>query len=359
MQFKPGDKVKFISQIGGGVVTKILSPMMVNVAIEDGFEIPTLTSDLIKVSETDNSVSSIHTKTKPEIQHSEITESDLPERKMDLHKAIVSQNALSAGIYLAYVPQDQRWLFSGKLDVYLVNYTDYHILYSFFLKGEKEINYGMDFDAVEPRQKILIESIDREEIDEWNHGVIQVLFHKDELSWIPLPLNAEFKVKSTRFLKEDNYIRPDFLREKALIVTLGKASETSMNRTLINDKSEELSVKEEKATSFKPETILTKHLINEETAEVDLHIGELATDYYMLEPSEMLNLQLEYAQKCLEAAIAGGIKKIIFIHGVGIGTLKREMSKLFSNYSGLHAFDASIAKYGTGATEVFISQNTK
>nr|MCU0517076.1 hypothetical protein [Oscillatoria sp. Prado101] len=41
-----GDKVKFLNQPGGGIVSKIISKTMVNVMIADGFEIPTLTSEL-------------------------------------------------------------------------------------------------------------------------------------------------------------------------------------------------------------------------------------------------------------------------------------------------------------------------
>ena len=49
MKFQPGDKVRFLNTSGGGVVTKIISPSLVSVAIEDGFEIPTLINELIRV----------------------------------------------------------------------------------------------------------------------------------------------------------------------------------------------------------------------------------------------------------------------------------------------------------------------
>ncbi|HPI86611.1 MAG TPA: hypothetical protein PLR01_09565, partial [Bacteroidales bacterium] len=49
MRFQLGDRVKFLNSKGGGVITKIISPSLVNVMIEDGFEIPTITSELVKV----------------------------------------------------------------------------------------------------------------------------------------------------------------------------------------------------------------------------------------------------------------------------------------------------------------------
>ena len=45
-EFKIGDKVNFMSTVGGGKVTKIIDSRMVMVEVEDGFEIPTLISDL-------------------------------------------------------------------------------------------------------------------------------------------------------------------------------------------------------------------------------------------------------------------------------------------------------------------------
>jgi hypothetical protein len=47
MEFKPGDKVRFLNATGGGVVTRQINSFMVSVAIEDGFEIPTLVSELV------------------------------------------------------------------------------------------------------------------------------------------------------------------------------------------------------------------------------------------------------------------------------------------------------------------------
>ena len=47
MKFKLGDKVKFIDEVGGGVVTKILDSRLVNIKTDDGFEMPVVTSELM------------------------------------------------------------------------------------------------------------------------------------------------------------------------------------------------------------------------------------------------------------------------------------------------------------------------
>ncbi len=40
MKFKEGDKVVFLNEKGGGIVTRVVDEEIVHVSIEDGFEIP-------------------------------------------------------------------------------------------------------------------------------------------------------------------------------------------------------------------------------------------------------------------------------------------------------------------------------
>ena len=46
-EFKIGDRVNFLNNVGGGKVTKIIDSRMVMVEVEDGFEIPTLISEIV------------------------------------------------------------------------------------------------------------------------------------------------------------------------------------------------------------------------------------------------------------------------------------------------------------------------
>ena len=47
---KVGDKVKFLNDVGGGIVTSFINKNMVNVENEDGFEIPYPIVQLLNVS---------------------------------------------------------------------------------------------------------------------------------------------------------------------------------------------------------------------------------------------------------------------------------------------------------------------
>lgn len=88
--------------------------------------------------------------------------------------------------------------------------------------------------------------------------------------------------------------------------------------------------------------------------EVDLHIEKLLDNYSHLSNGEILEIQLSHFRKNLEKAIEKGEHKIVFIHGVGNGVLKKEIRKILETYEGISYQDASYHNYGFGATEVLI-----
>jgi dsDNA-specific endonuclease/ATPase MutS2 len=88
--------------------------------------------------------------------------------------------------------------------------------------------------------------------------------------------------------------------------------------------------------------------------EVDLHIEKLRDDYQFLNSSEILDIQMNYFRKSLDAAIVHKIPSIIFIHGSGNGTLRIEIHKIISKHAQVKTFmDAHKERFGYGATEVF------
>lgn len=96
---------------------------------------------------------------------------------------------------------------------------------------------------------------------------------------------------------------------------------------------------------------------NETILEVDLHINQLVKSTRGLDNYDMLNIQLDTAKSKIEYAISKRIPKIVFIHGVGEGVLKAELTSLLQKYPA-RFYDASYKKYGLGATEVAFYQNS-
>ncbi len=96
---------------------------------------------------------------------------------------------------------------------------------------------------------------------------------------------------------------------------------------------------------------------NEVVMEVDLHASKLVKSTRGMDNYDVLSLQLQTAKHKLEYCIAKSISKLVLIHGVGEGVLKNELYYLLNNYE-VKYYDASYQKYGQGATEVYIYQNS-
>ena len=89
--------------------------------------------------------------------------------------------------------------------------------------------------------------------------------------------------------------------------------------------------------------------------EIDLHIENLQNNSSQLSIPDILHIQLDYCQKFLEQSIVKGFDKIVIIHGVGKGTLKKEIAKILKAHPNVASFhNALVIDYGLGATEVFL-----
>jgi len=127
---------------------------------------------------------------------------------------------------------------------------------------------------------------------------------------------------------------------------------TVSNHEIAQVKAEKEAPKKRKQQTLKPKER------NAPKMEVDLHIQHLTNTSRGMSNYDMLNLQLETAKRQLEFAIKKRIQKVVFIHGVGEGVLKEELYYLFRRYENVKYYDAEYQKYGLGATEIYIFQNT-
>lgn len=95
------------------------------------------------------------------------------------------------------------------------------------------------------------------------------------------------------------------------------------------------------------------------TAEVsfDLHIEKLVSTTRGMQAFDMLELQIETAQRHIEFAIKNRIPKIVLIHGVGDGRLRAEIEYILRRYENIWFQEASFQRYGQGAIEINFKQN--
>lgn len=370
MELKPGDKVRFLNEKGGGIVTGIISSTMANVAIEEGFEVPVLIKDLLLIEpqgaagrffDRPMNVQAPARETQARETNPKSAEPVGPDYIDDDRVSFLyRQSGMKTveGIHLAFAPTDQRMLITGDLSVFLINNTSFDALYSVYLKETEKDYAGFDYDVIPAYSKILIETIQREDLEGWCDGVIQVIFHKSTVSQVLSPLHAAFKMKPVRFYREASYLDFPLIGLKAIMINLGDIA-----GQVIMAAEEELAksgldlAAQQKVMAVAPPALIDLHKISAREAEVDLHISALRTDYPAMSNSEILNYQLDYFTRMLESAIAYNYTRVVFIHGIGNGTLKSALISKLTGYEQIEFKTASFSNYGNGAIEVTILKN--
>lgn len=356
--FKIGDKVNFLSTTGGGKVTKIIDSRMVMVEIEGGFEIPTLISDLVldyRSMPAPSKQQETVDKVQKEVQGQELLKQQQADeaRKGGLRR--FAKEAEKEGIYMAFVPHEQQWLLTGPLDLVLVNNTPYEMLYTFTIK-ETDRFANIDFGQIDKFQKIVVETISRDDLEYWLNGVVQALLTAETSDSVLLPLNAPFSLRVGRFMKEGSYVPSGILGEKSVMICLSelialKHGDGDFSRIMKEGMGSQAPAK----TLVKQEAPIDKHRTAPGVAIVDLHIGELVDNILGLSSHDMFKIQTDYFRKMLDSAIAADYSQVTFIHGVGNGVLKNAIITELKNYENTENRMASIAKFGVGAIDVIIT----
>lgn len=354
MKFKPGERVIFLNEKGGGIITRVIDEQIVHVSIEDGFEIPYSVSDLLKSGETAADMSGRLAK-EPE---------DLNPDLSPLYSVPNKLGQIAQGAYLAMIPADQEKPLQGVLDFFLVNHTDFELLFGLYLNRSGEY-HGIEYGFIEPDSKLFLRQVERTKIDDWLNGLVQMVFFGPGKAVPVQPASANISFKAVKIYKEESFAFESLLRKKTMLVSLalledlktkpGTADVTAENIKLLNEKISSGTLRPEPVS--KAESFLDKHKVDDRIAEVDLHITELIDNISGMSNVDMLKIQMDYFRKCMEQAELEKMTKMIFIHGVGNGTLKTEIQRYLRNTPGVEFYDAPYARYGMGATEVFFYRN--
>ena len=378
---KVGDKVKFISEVGGGVVSGFQGKNIVLVQDEDGFDIPMPINDVVVIGEENYSKTSLPT-AKPSVKTSsakkkeEDEEDEVDYSKVTFRPPVEERkggNALSA--YMAFVPIDIKEITHTRFECYFVNDSNYYIQYT-YLVAEGNSWVLRSRGEVEPNTKEFIEEFGREDLNELGHVAIQLLAYKRDKPFILKPtIDVQFRIDPVKFYKLHTFQENDFFEQNALLYTIvendqvtrplvidAKKLKTEMYRT--EEPSDKTKVAINHADGYvrryddgrhKGNPFVTKRKGDEDVIIVDLHANALLDTTAGMSPGDILNYQVGVFRKTLREHASKKGQRIVFIHGKGEGILRRalinELSYRFKHYT---YQDASFQEYGYGATQVTI-----
>ena len=378
---KKGDKVRFLSEVGGGKVAGFQGKDIVLVEDEDGFEIPMPINEVVVVEQDDYAMSKmISAKMDAQKKAAEHADTELHNDSRSI-KAILNEhdadvdmnveeydaadreityraqaqerqggNKLSA--YLAFVPIDIKDVTNTRFETYLVNDSNYYLHYTYLtaegnawtLKAEGEI---------EPNTKLFVEEFGRDALNEMEHVAIQMIAFKRDKSFLLKPAtDVQFRLDPVKFYKLHLFEENDFFETPALMYTIVENDEVARPLVVDAKRLKEQMYKEEKVVA---NTSKKKSKKDDGTLVIDLHADEVLETTAGMNSADILHYQMDIFKKTMDENHKKKGQKIIFIHGKGEGVLRQTIiHELNYRYKSCTYQDASFQEYGYGATQVTI-----
>lgn len=378
---KIGDKVRFLSEVGGGRVSGFQGKDIVLVEDEDGFEIPTSVRDVVVVEQDDYAMGKMIS-AKMEAQqkaeehaatelhqdsrsiksilndHDEQTdmhvdEYDAADREITFRAPVQEReggNKLSA--YLAFVPVDIKEITHTRFETYVVNDSNYYIHYS-YLVAEGNAWTLKSVGEVEPNTKLFIEEFGREVLNDMGRIGVQLTAYKKDKPFLLKPaIDVQFRIDPVKFYKLHVFEENEFFEQPSLLFTIVDNDEVARPLVVDSKRLKEQMYKDEKIIALEGKK---KRQKDDGTLVIDLHADELLETTAGMNAADILHYQLDVFKKTMDENKKKKGQKIVFIHGKGEGVLRHALvHELNYRYKSCTYQDASFQEYGYGATQVTI-----
>lgn len=357
---KIGDKVRFLSEVGGGIVSGFKDKDTVLVQDADGFDIPMPIRECVVIDTNDYNIAKVNTGThdkKKLMGGSSISEHETEDDRpvTFVPKPLERKEGEKLNVLLAFVPMNPKEMTTTAFEAYLVNDSNYYL--NFLYMSAEGAGWRVRFQGiVEPNTKLFMAEFDRSDLNDIERVCVQCLAYKQDKTFSMKPaVNVEMRIDTVKFYKLHAFRPSDFFEEDALVYDVVKndvpvqsvyVNAEQMKDVLLKKKADERVVRQPaRKEEGKKNNIL----------EVDLHIHELLDNTNGLSNKDMLDCQMKEFRRVMDENIKSKGKKIVFIHGKGEGVLRNEiMKELKRVYKGCTWQDASFREYGFGATMVVI-----
>ena len=378
---KIGDKVRFLSEVGGGRVSGFQGKDIVLVEDEDGFEIPTSVHDVVVVEQDDyamgkmisakleaqqkaeeHAATELHQDSRSiksilndhdEQTDMHVDEYDAADREITFRAPVQEReggNKLSA--YLAFVPVDIKEITHTRFETYIVNDSNYYIHYS-YLVAEGNAWTQKSVGEVEPNTKLFIEEFGREVLNDMGRIGVQLTAYKKDKPFLLKPaIDVQFRIDPVKFYKLHVFEENEFFEQPSLLFTIVDNDEVARPLVVDSKRLKEQMYKDEKIIAHEGKK---KRQKDDGTLVIDLHADELLETTAGMNAADILHYQLDVFKKIMDENKKKKGQKIVFIHGKGEGVLRHALvHELNYRYKSCTYQDASFQEYGYGATQVTI-----
>ena len=378
---KIGDKVRFLSETGGGKVAGFQGNNIVLVEDEDGFQIPTPVSDVVVVEQDDYTMGKMiaakmdakqqaeaHAATElrndsrsiKSILNDHETDADMTVDEYDASDREITYRAPARerdggnklNACLAFVPIDIKEVTNTRFETYMLNDSNYYLHFTYLvaegnawtLKAEGE---------VEPNTKLFIEEFGRDALGNMRRIAVQMTAYKKDKPFLLKPaIDVQMRIDPVKFYKLHVFEENDFFEQPALLFHIVQNDEVARPLVVDSHRLKEQMYKEETVVTDKAKKVNRK---DDGTLVVDLHADEVLETTAGMNAADILHYQLGVFKKTMEEHKKCRGQKIVFIHGKGEGVLRQALlQELKYRYKNCTWQDASFREYGYGATQVTV-----
>ena len=237
-----GEKVRFLNEVGGGVISGFQGKDVVLVKDEDGFDIPMLRSQVVVIETNANNF-----ERRPRAQKPAAAEPQKPAATPAVERQSVKA-AVNAGldteeediepgerpltfqakpkerrggellnVCLAFIPEDSRELTTTRFEAYIINDSNYFV--SVVLANNEGAAWHLRWQGImEPNTKQLFETFDRSILNDLQRLSVQLIAWKQDKPYLLKPaVGVELRLDTVKFYKLHVFQPSPFFREPALI----------------------------------------------------------------------------------------------------------------------------------------------
>ncbi|MBQ0158243.1 MAG: DUF2027 domain-containing protein [Bacteroidales bacterium] len=358
---KIGDKVRFLNDVGGGEIAAFQGKNIVVVRDEDGFEVPTLRSEVVVIATNElNLVQQTFTDTPAEAAQSAATRDTEPaDRPITFTpKPIERRGGERLNLCFGFVPIDPKTVGNTAFECYLINDSNYYLHYA-ISHQEGAVLHLRHQGVIAPNTKDFLEEFERDVLGEWERLTVQCFAYKTDKAFAPKPaLSAALRMDTTKFYKLHTFHANDFFDEPSLIVDIVR-DDKPVRAIMVSPEELKAKMMERPADSRQSQPARQRQGQSrpDSTAivQIDLHTAELLDSTAGMTPSAILDYQLGIFHQTMAQYAKDKGRRIVFIHGKGEGVLRQAiLRELKAKYPQCTHQDASFREYGFGATMVTI-----
>ena len=379
---KIGDKVRFLNEVGGGVVSGFQGKNTVLVRDADGFDIPVLIHECVVVDTDSYNIAKRPTPSAaphpakgrrdagdtadkekdgrplPTVAAApaQTDEEDVVDRPVTFTPRPVERRGADAlNVYLAYLPVDARELSDTAFEAYLVNDSNYYLHFTYLSASGAGRQLRAE-GTVEPNTKVFLEEFRRDALPELERVAVQFVAFKRDRLFQPKPaFDVELRLDGTKFYKLHTFGETDFFDEPALLCDVVR-NDRAVRSVFVDAESLQQAMLKPKDFPTRPvKSPARKAPKADGPLEVDLHAAEVLETTAGMSNKDILDYQLDIFRRTMDEHLKERGKRIVFIHGKGDGVLRQALLReLRTKYKSCQSQDASFREYGFGATMVTI-----